>query len=69
MKNQQITFTGNYISVNQLNKSQTKVPFNNVSNTFTKRGDLKNLKITRFGHASKVRDYTRINNDLRSRIA
>ena len=54
----------------ELYVSQTKVPFYILtSNPQIIRGNMKNWKITRFGHASKGRGNTRINNGLRSSLS
>ena len=50
--------------------SQTKMPFYILtSNPQIIRGNLSNWKITRFGHASKGRGDTRINNEIRSSLS
>jgi GNAT superfamily N-acetyltransferase len=50
----------------ELYTSQTKIPFYILtSNPQIIRGNMENWKITRFGHASKGRDDTRINNEIR----
>jgi GNAT superfamily N-acetyltransferase len=49
----------------KLYTSQTKMPFYILtSNPQIIRGNLRNWKITRFGHASKGRGDTRINNEI-----
>ncbi len=54
----------------ELYTSQTKIPFYILtSNRQIIRGNLKNWKISRFGHASKGRGDTRINNGLRSSLS
>jgi GNAT superfamily N-acetyltransferase len=54
----------------ELNTSQTKMPFFILtSNPQIIRGPLENWKITRFGHASKGRGNTRINNAIRSSLS
>ena len=54
----------------ELYKSQTKTPFYILtSNPQIIRGGMKNWKITRFGHASKGRDNTRINNEIRGSLS
>jgi len=54
----------------ELYTSQTKVPFYILtSNPQIIRGDMKNWKITRFGHASKGRGNTRINNEIRGSLS
>ena len=50
--------------------SQTKLPFLIVtSNPQIIRGNLKGWKISRFGHASRGREDTRINNELRKSLS
>jgi GNAT superfamily N-acetyltransferase len=50
--------------------SQTKMPFYILtSNPQLIRGDLKNWKIARFGHASRGRGNTRINNEIRNSLS
>jgi GNAT superfamily N-acetyltransferase len=54
----------------ELYTSQTKVPFYILtSNPKIIRGNMKNWKITRYGHASKGRGDTRINNEIRSSLS
>jgi len=54
----------------ELYTSQTKVPFYILtSNPQIIRGNLGNWKITRFGHASKGRDNSRINVELKSSLS
>ncbi len=54
----------------ELYASQTKVPFYILtSNPQIIRGNIKNWKITRFGHASKGREDTRINNEIRNSLS
>ena len=54
----------------ELYTSQTKMPFYILtSNPQIIRGDLKNWKITRFGHASKGKGNTRINNEIKSSLS
>ena len=54
----------------ELYVSQTKVPFYILtSNPQIIRGNMENWKITRFGHASKGRGDTRINNEIRSSLS
>ena len=54
----------------ELYTSQTKVPFYILtSNPQIIRGNIENWKITRFGHASKGRGNTRINNEIRSSLS
>jgi GNAT superfamily N-acetyltransferase len=56
--------------VAELYVSQTKVPFYILtSNPQIIRGNMKNWKITRYGHASKGRGNTRINDELRSSLS
>ena len=57
-------------SIADLYCSQTKLPFLLVtSNPQIIRGNLKGWKITRFGHASRGRENTRINNELRNSLS
>jgi len=50
--------------------SQTKLPFLIVtSNPQIIRGNLKGWKLTRFGHASRGKEDTRINNELRTSLS
>jgi GNAT superfamily N-acetyltransferase len=54
----------------ELYTSQTKMPFYILtSNPQIIHGNLKNWKIARFGHASKGRGNTRINNEIRSSLS
>ena len=54
----------------ELYASQTKIPFYILtSNPQIIRGNMKNWKITRFGHASKGRGDTRINNEIRNSLS
>jgi GNAT superfamily N-acetyltransferase len=54
----------------ELYTSQTKGPFYILtSNPQIIRGNMENWKITRFGHASKGKDNTRINNEIRSSLS
>jgi GNAT superfamily N-acetyltransferase len=54
----------------ELYSSQTKMPFYILtSNPQIIRGDLKNWRVTRFGHASKGRGNTRINNEIRNSLS
>jgi GNAT superfamily N-acetyltransferase len=54
----------------ELYVSQTKVPFYILtSNPQIIRGNMENWKITRFGHASKGRSSTRMNDELRSSLS
>ena len=56
--------------VAELYTSQTKMPFYILtSNPQIIRGNMNNWKITRFGHASKGKGNTRINNELRSSLS
>jgi GNAT superfamily N-acetyltransferase len=56
--------------VAELYASQTKAPFYILtSNPQIIRGNMENWKITRFGHASKGRGNTRINNEIRSSLS
>jgi GNAT superfamily N-acetyltransferase len=50
--------------------SQTKMPFYILtSNPLVIRGNLNNWKITHFGHASKERGNSRINNEIRNSLS
>jgi GNAT superfamily N-acetyltransferase len=50
--------------------SQTKVPFYILtSNPQIIRGDMKNWRISRFGHASRGRGNTRINNEIKGSLS
>ena len=54
----------------ELYTSQTKMPFYILtSNPQIIRGNMKNWKIARFGHASKGKGNTRINNGLKSSLS
>ena len=54
----------------ELYVSQTKIPFYILtSNPQIIRGNMRNWKITRFGHASKGRGDTRINNEIRGSLS
>ena len=54
----------------ELYTSQTKLPFYILtSNPQIIRGNLKNWKITRFGHASMGRNNSRINNEIRKSLS
>jgi GNAT superfamily N-acetyltransferase len=54
----------------ELYTSQTKAPFYILtSNPQIIRGNMKNWKMTRFGHASRGRGNTRINNEIRSSLS
>jgi GNAT superfamily N-acetyltransferase len=56
--------------VAELYTAQTKLPFYILtSNPQIIKGNLKNWKITRFGHASRGRGNTRINNEIRSSLS
>lgn len=54
----------------ELYTSQTKMPFYILtSNPQIIRGNLGNWKITRYGHASKARENTRINAEIKSSLS
>jgi GNAT superfamily N-acetyltransferase len=54
----------------ELYYSQTKMPFYILtSNPQIIRGDMKNWKIARFGHASKGQGNTKINNEVRGSLS
>jgi GNAT superfamily N-acetyltransferase len=54
----------------ELYTSQTKTPFCILtSNPQIIRGSMENWKITRYGHASKGKENTRINNEIRSSLS
>jgi len=54
----------------ELYTSQTKVPFYILtSNPQIIRGNLSNWKITRFGHASKGKENTKMNNEIRDSLS
>jgi GNAT superfamily N-acetyltransferase len=54
----------------ELYSSQTKMPFYILtSNPQIIRGDMKKWKVARFGHASKGRGNTRINNEIRNSLS
>jgi GNAT superfamily N-acetyltransferase len=54
----------------ELYSSQTKLPFYILtSNPQITKGNLSHWKITRFGHASKGKGNTRINNEIRSSLS
>jgi GNAT superfamily N-acetyltransferase len=54
----------------QLYTSQTKMPFYILtSNPQIIRGDMKNWKVTRFGHASRGKNESRINAEIRSSLS
>jgi GNAT superfamily N-acetyltransferase len=56
--------------IGELYTSQTKMPFYILtSNPQIIRGGMKNWKVTRFGHASKGRNNSRINDGLRSSLS
>jgi GNAT superfamily N-acetyltransferase len=56
--------------VAELYSSQTRIPFYILtSNPQIIRGKLENWRITRFGHASKAREDTRINNEIHSSLS
>jgi GNAT superfamily N-acetyltransferase len=50
--------------------SQTKIPFYILTSNFQIiRGNMENWKITRYGHASRGREDTRINSEIRSSLS
>jgi GNAT superfamily N-acetyltransferase len=54
----------------ELYTSQTKMPFYILtSNPQIIRGNIKNWKFARFGHASRGRGDTRINNEIRNSLS
>jgi GNAT superfamily N-acetyltransferase len=54
----------------ELYKSQTKVPFYILtSNPQIIRGNMENWKITRYGHASKAKENTRINSEIKNSLS
>ena len=54
----------------ELYTSQTRIPFYILtSNPQITRGSMENWRITRFGHASKGKENTRMNNDLRGSLS
>ena len=54
----------------ELYTSQTKMPFYILtSNPQIIRGNMKNWKVARFGHASKGKGDTRINNEIRTSLS
>jgi GNAT superfamily N-acetyltransferase len=54
----------------ELYTSQTKMPFYILtSNPQIIRGEMKNWRISRFGHASKGRGDTRINNEIKDSLS
>jgi GNAT superfamily N-acetyltransferase len=56
--------------VAELYSSQTKMPFYILtSNPQIIRGNMKNWKVTRFGHASRGWGNTRINNEIRGSLS
>src|SRR3989337_2519066 len=56
--------------VAELYASQTKIPFYILtSNPQIIRGNMKNWRLTRFGHACKGKENTRMNNDLRDSLS
>ncbi len=57
-------------SIADLYTSQTKIPFYILtSNPQIIRGNMANWEIVRFGHASKGRGNTRINNEIRESLS
>jgi GNAT superfamily N-acetyltransferase len=56
--------------VAELYTSQTGVPFYILtSNPQIIRGNMENWKITRYGHASKAKENTRINSEIKSSLS
>ena len=56
--------------VAELYTSQTKTPFYILTNNpQIIRGNLSNWKVTRFGHASKGRENTRLNSEIRGSLS
>jgi hypothetical protein len=54
----------------ELRTSQTKMPFYILtSNPQIIRGNLKNWKITRFGHASKGKESSKINSEIKTSLS
>ena len=54
----------------ELYTSQTKMPFYILtSNPQITRGNMENWRIIRFGHASKGKENTRINNEIRASLS
>jgi GNAT superfamily N-acetyltransferase len=54
----------------ELYPSQTKMPFYILtSNRQIIRGNMQNWKVSRFGHASKGRNNSRINNEIRDSLS
>ena len=57
-------------SIAELHVSQIKVPFYILtSNPQIIRGNIKNWKITRYGHASKAKKNTRINSEIKTTLS
>ena len=56
--------------VAELYTSQTKIPFYILtSNPQIIRGNMKNWRLTRFGHACKGKENTQMNNDIRDSLS
>ena len=56
--------------VAELYTSQTKLPFYILtSNPQIIRGNMKNWKLVRFGHASKGKENTRMNNEIKNSLS
>ena len=54
----------------ELYTSQTKIPFYILtSNPHIIRGNMENWRITRFGHACKGKENTKMNNDIRGSLS
>ncbi len=54
----------------ELYSSQTKMPFYILtSNPQIIRGNMENWTITRYGHASKAKENTRINSEIKSSVS
>ena len=54
----------------ELYTSQTKIPFCILtSNTQLARGNMENWRITRFGHACRGKEDTKMNNDLSNSLS
>jgi GNAT superfamily N-acetyltransferase len=54
----------------ELYTSQTKLPFYILtSNPQIIRGNMNNWKLTRYGHASKAKENTRINNEIKTSLS
>jgi GNAT superfamily N-acetyltransferase len=54
----------------ELYTSQTRLPFYILtSNPQITRGNMKNWRITRFGHASRGKENTRMNNEIRASLS